>query len=251
MAIDKSTLRKSLILSSTVSLILICWPAWAQHGGGHAGAGGGMHAGGGGTFHGAGYRGGYSGGYGSRGSYAGPRGDSGATRGSVAGHPWSWEGRTSRDTSPGWHQFAAGNTGSMARSGAATSASRSLSSPGSRHSVTAAMHHAPIADGQWHSFAGPGSEVARATRPTSVSHAGLVSTGLAWRGNNWGVWRGGWGWPAWNWGWGCCGWGWGFGFGWGFGWGAWAPFWAWPPYWYSPWVDAASPPPYVLDPYPA
>jgi hypothetical protein len=233
-----------------------------------------MHAGGGfaggGSFHGGGYGGGYhggsSGGYSGRGSYAGPRGGSGATRSSVAGHPWSWEGHSSRDTSPGWHQFASSNTGNMARSGAATSASRSMSSPASRQSRAAAMDHASIADGHWHSFAGPSSEVARATVPASVSRAGLVSTGVAWHGNNFGVWHGGvgwrwgWGWPGWNWGWGwgCCGWGWGwgvgFGWGWGFGWGAWAPFWAWPPYgyspyWYSPWLDAGAPPSYVLDPY--
>ena len=216
-----------------------------------------MHAGGGGGFHGGGYaggfRGGYSGGYAGRGSY-GPRGDYGAGRSSVAGHPWSWEGHSSGDNSPGWHQFASRNTSNVAHSGAATSASRSMSSssPSSRQAGTGAMHHAPIADGQWHSFAGQSSEVAHAT-PASVSRAGLVSAGVAWRGNFGGAWRAGWGWgwPGWNWGWGwgCCGWSWGFGFGWG--WGAWAPIWAWPPYWYGPWLGATPAPPYVLDPYPA
>jgi hypothetical protein len=220
-----------------------------MHSGGGGHGGGGFHGGGyGGGFHGGSY-GGYSG----RGSYAGPHG---ATGSSVAGHPWSWEGRNSRVTSPGWHPFASGNTGNMARSGAATSASRSMSHPGAGQSGTAALHHAPVADGQWHSFAGP---VARATVLTSGSRVAVVSTGVAWHGN-WGGWHGGWGWgwgwPGWNWGWGwgCCGWGWGwgvgfgFGWGWGFGWGAWAPFWAWPPYWYSPWLSAAAPPTYVLDP---
>ena len=103
---NQSTLRKTL-LSGTVSIILISLPALAQHGGGHAGGGGGMHAGGGGgagggSFHGGGYGGGYrggnSGGYSGRGSYAGARGDNGAARSSVASHPWSWEGHSSRDT---------------------------------------------------------------------------------------------------------------------------------------------------------
>ena len=213
-------------------------------------AGGGGLAGGGG-FHGGGYGGGYRGGSSSgssgRGSYAGPRGAYGATGSSVATHPWSWEGHSSRDISPGWHQFASGNPGNTARSGGAASASRSMAHPGSGPYGTAAMHHAPIADGHWHSFTGPSSQVARATVATSASRAAWVSTGFAWRGN-WGGWHGGWGWgwPGWNWGWGwgCCGWGFGF------GWGAWAPFWTWPPYWYSPWLDAAPAPTYVLDPNP-
>ena len=117
---NKSSLLKTL-LSGTVSLILISLPALAQHGGGHAG-GGGMHAGGAGSagagsFHGGGYGGGYrggsSGGYSGRGSYAGPRGAAGS---SVASHPWSWEGHSSHDISPGWHQFASGNTGNISRS---------------------------------------------------------------------------------------------------------------------------------------
>ena len=237
---NQSTSIKTL-LSGTVLLILICLPAFAQHGGAHGGGGGGMHSGGpgGGGFHGGGYGGGYhggsSGGYSGRGSYAGPRG---ATGSSVAGHPWSWEGHSSRDISPGWHQFASGNTGNMARTGAPSSASRSMSHPGSGQSGTAAMHHAPIADGHWHSFAGPGTVVARAAVPSSGSRAVWVGLGGLWVC----VWC-------------CCGWGWvwgvGFGWGWGFGWGAWAPFWAWPPYWYSPWLGAAAPPTYVLDPYPA
>lgn len=128
------------------------------------------------------------------------------------------------------------------------------------------MNRAPVADGQWHSFASPRAEVAHATVASSVTHATFVSNNLAWHGNYWYGWHGswgwhaGWGWPGWNWGWGwgwgCCGWGFGVGFGWGwgwgFGWGPWAPFWAWPAYWYNPWVYAADPqPPYVLDPYPA
>ena len=255
---NQSTLLK-ILLAGTVLVILISWPAFAQHGGAHGGGGGGMHSGGGGSgrggFHGGGYGGGYhggpSGGYSGHGPYAGPRG---ATGSSGAAHPWSWEGHSSRDISPGWHQFASGNTGSMARSAAASSGPRSTSHPGSGQSGPAAMHHAPIADGQWHSFAGRSTQVARATVLTSGSRVAVVSTGVAWRGN-WGVWRGGWGWgwPGWNWGWGwgCCGWGWGWGFGFGFGWGAWAPFWAWPPYWYSPWLGAAAAPTYVLDPHPA
>lgn len=253
---NPSTPLKTL-LSGTILLILISLPAFAQHGGGHGGGGGGMHGGGGG-FHGGGYGGGYrggpSGGYSGGGSYAGAHGHYGATGSSVAGHRWSWEGHSSRDISPGWHQFRSGHTGNMARSGAAGSASWSMSHPGSGQSGTAAIHHAPIADGRWHSFAGRSTEVARATVATSGRHAVLVSTGLAWHGN-WGAWRGGWGWgwPGWGRGWGCCGWGWGWGFGFGFGcgWGAWAPFWTWPPYWYSPWLDAAAPPTYVLDPYSA
>jgi len=258
---NKSTLLKSL-LSGAAALILTSVPAFAQHGGGHAGGGGGVHAGGGGfhggggSFHGGGYSGGYHGGYSGggfsgRGSYAGPRGNSAGPSSSAAAHPWSWEGHSSRDTSPGWHQFSPGSAG---RSGAAASASRSLASPAAGRSVTTAMNRPPMADGQWHSFNSP-----RATVPTAVNRSAFVSTNFAWRGN-WGGWRGGWGWrwgwgwPGWNWGWGwgCCGWGFGWGWGWGFGWGgAWGPFWAWPAYWYNPWIYADAPPaPYVLDPYP-
>jgi hypothetical protein len=114
----------------------------------------------------------------------------------------------------------------------------------------ATPNHSAVADGQWHSFAAPRAEIARASATTTFNRAGLVSSNLGWRGNNWGGWRGGWGWPGWNWGWGwgCCGWGWGFG--WGVGWSAWTPFWAWPPYWYDPWLYADISAPYVLDPYP-
>ncbi|HXJ85796.1 MAG TPA: hypothetical protein VMS18_03200 [Candidatus Binatia bacterium] len=134
------------------------------------------------------------------------------------------------------------------------------------------MNRAPIADGQWHSFAATRTNVARATESTSFTHAGVASSHTAWHGNYyWGGhgWYGGYhyhgGWPAWGWGWGwgwgCCGWGWGVGFGWGWGWWgpgwAWGPFWAWPSYYYNPWVYGSwlyaddSPAPYVLDPYPA
>jgi hypothetical protein len=276
---NRSTLLNHL-LSGITSLLLICAPALAQHGGGHAGGGGGgMHAGGGGFhgtgggFHGGDYSGGVHGGYSGggssgRGSYSGARGDYSAQHSSAAGHPWSWEGHSSRDTSPGWHQFPSSNAANMGRSGAAGSASRSMPSQGGNRSVAMAMNHAPIADGQWHSFAGTHAEVAHASGPVAVNRASVGS--ITWHGNSWGVWRGGWGWrgglgwPGWNWGWGCCGWGWGFGFGFGWGWGwwgpgwaAWSPFWAWPPYYYNPWLDGSwlsaddPPTPYVVDPYPA
>ena len=293
----KSTLLNALLFGTT-SLIMISVPAYAQHGGGHAGGGGGMHAGGGGgmhaggggfhgggSFHGGGYGGGYhggyggyrggyaggyhggysGGGYGGRGSYAGPRGGYGGSHGMYAGprssasvHPWSWEGHSSRNTSPGWHQFSSGNTRNMGRSGAAPSASRAATSQITSRSMMA-TNRAPIADGQWHSFGAPRS--AGSDMATSVNHTAVVSS-TAWHGNHWNGWHGGWGWhghggwgwPGWNWGWGCCGWGfgfgWGWGWGWGYGWGAWGPFWAWPAYWYNPWIYADAPP-YVLDPYPA
>ena len=218
----------------------------------HSG-GGGFH-GAGGSFHGGGYGGGYhggytGGGYSSRGPYAGARGGYAGSHSFATAHPWSWEGHGSRDTSPGWHQFSSGSAG---RSGAATSAPHSAASATAGRSVTGAMSRAPIADGHWHSFAAPGSAVARATAPTSITRTASISNNWGWHGNYWYGWHGGWGWPGWNWGWGCCGWGFGIGFGWGWGWGAWGPFWAWPAYWYNPWIYAAGPqPPYVLDPYPA
>jgi len=143
----------------------------------------------------------------------------------------------------------------MARSGASSMPARSAGMP----------NRAAIADGQWHSFAAPRTQIASATRTTSFNRAGMVSNNLAWHGNYWGGWHGGWhggwgwGWPGWNWGWGfgwgCCGWGVGFGWGWGwgFGWSSWTPFWEWPPYyyWYDPSIYAADvSAPYVLDPYP-
>ena len=273
---NRSTLLQALLSGTTsLALVFFCAPAFAQHGGGHSGGGGGTHAGTGGGFHGGGGSyGGFHGGsnsggyhrgapaYGGRGSSAGPGVGSVGPRGANAGRPWSWEGRASRDTSPGWHQFASGNSrtvgreaagSTMARSGASSMPARSLGMP----------NHAAVADGRWHSFATPRTEIARATETTSFNRAGLVSSNLAWHGNYWGGWhggwQGGWGWPGWNWGWGfgwgCCGWGVGFGWGWGwgFGWASWTPFWAWPPYyyWYDPSTYAADvPAPYVLDPYP-
>jgi hypothetical protein len=252
-----------------------------------------MHAGGGfnggGSFHGGGYGGGYRGGYhggfhagypggayGGRGSYAGPRGSYGGMHGaygsprtSAAARPWSWEGHSSRNTSPGWHQFNSVSTGNTARS-AVSPVRSSASSTVGRSSITA-MSRAPIADGQWHSFAAPRTQAARATGFTSFSHAGVASSTAVWHGNH-GGWHGswygshyhwGWGSPGWGWGWGwgCCGWAWNIGFGWGWGWwgpgwAAWDPIWAWPPYYYNPWLYSWSlyadgPVPYVLDPYPA
>jgi len=274
---NKSTVLKSL-LSGITSLVLICTPAVAQHGGGHAGGGGGTHAGGGG-FHGAssahtggyssGYGGGYHGGfhgghpgaYGGRGSSAGPHGAFGAGRGgygtsrtSAVQRPWSWEGHTSRNISPGWHQFNSAGAGNPAHSPA--SSARSPASATAARPTLTAMNRAPIADGQWHSFAAPRTQVARSTGFTPFSHPGVATSNGVWHGNNWG-WHGGH--YYWGWGWGCCGWGVGIGWGWGWwgpGWAAWGPFWAWPAYYYNPWVYgswlyADGPAPYVLDPYPA
>ena len=282
----RSTLLHSVVALISLSLLWMSTPALAQHGGGHGGGGGGGHAGGGGGgfhggggsyggFHGGGYGGGYSGGYhgGSAGAYAG-RGSSGGMRGaalgersSSAGRPWSWEGHSSHDASPGWHQFASGNSG-MSRGAGGSIAGRAGESSMARAGNAPA--HAAVADGNWHSF-NASNHPARSTavsdaRVASVTRSSVVSNGFGGRGNlGWrGGWRGGfgwgWGWPGWNWGWGCCGWGWGWGFGWGWwgpGWSAWGPFWAWPPYYYTPWLDDsglygdASPAPYVLYPYPA
>jgi hypothetical protein len=268
---NRSTLLKALLSGTTsLALVFLSAPAFAQHGGGHSGGGGGgsRAGGGGGGFHGGGsygghhgggYTGGYRGGapaYGGRGSSSGPGVSSVGPRGANAGHPWSWESRgDTRDPSPGWHQFASGNHSAMGREGAASAAARpgASSMPGRSATVP---NHAAVADGQWHSFAAPRTEIARASTTTTFNRAGLVSSNLAWRGNNWGGWRGGrgWGWPGWNWGWGwgwgCCGWGFGGGWGWGFGWSSWTPFWAWPPYWYDPWLYTDISAPYVLDPYP-
>lgn len=263
----KKSTSLQAILSGTISLGLVCLsvPAFAQHGGGHsggggggshAGAGGGFHGGSFGGYHGGGYSGGYRGGapgFSGRGSSAGPGPGSRAPGGASAGHPWSWEGHNSRDTSPGWHQFASGNARTVGREGVGGAVARSGASSMPARS-SAAPNHAAIADGQWHSFAVPRTEIARASTTTTFNRAGMVSSNLAWRGNSWGGWRGGWGWgwPGWNWGWGCCGWGWGFGWGWGwgFGWSSWTPFWAWPPYLYDPWLYTDISAPYVLDPYP-
>jgi len=255
----KSTLFQAL-LPGIVSFGLVCFsaPAFAQHGGGHAGGGGGSHSGGGGGFHGGGggsyggfHGGSYHGGgpaFGGRGLSPGPSGGSLGPRGANAGRPWSWEGHNSRDTSPGWHQFASGGS-SLGREGAVNAGHPGASSMPARSASVPT--HAAIADGRWHSFATPRAEVARATATTSFNRAGAVSGNPAWHGNYWGGWYGGWGWgwPGWNWGWGfgwgCCGW--------GFGWTSWTPFWAWPPYyyWYDPSIYAADvPAPYVLDPYP-
>ena len=272
----KSTSLQAL-LSGIVSLGLVCLsaPAFAQHGGGHSGGGGGggSHAGAGGGFHGSGgsfggyhggsgYGGSYHGGspgFSGRGSSAGP-GVSSRGPGSASARPWSWEGHSGRDTSPGWHQFASGNSRTVGREGVGNAATRSGASSMPARS-SAAVNHAAIADGQWHSFAAPRTEMARASTTTTFNRAGMVSSNLAWHGNNWGGWHGGWhggwgwGWPGWNWGWGwgCCGWGFGFGWGWGgwgVGWASWGPFWAWPSYWYAPWIYADVSAPYVLDPYP-
>ena len=270
----KSTSLQAL-LSGIVSLGLVCLsaPAFAQHGGGHsgggggggshAGAGGGFHGGGGsyGGYHGGGYSGGYRGGapgFSGRGSSAGPAASSRARGSASVGHPWSWEGRSGRDTSPGWHQFASSNSRTVGREGVGSAATRSGASSMPARS-TAAVNHAAVADGQWHSFAAQRTEMARASTTTTFTRAGTASSNLAWHGNNWGGWRGGWhggwGWPGWNWGWGwgCCGWGFGLGWGWGgwgVGWASWGPFWAWPSYWYDPWIYADVSAPYVLDPYP-
>jgi hypothetical protein len=267
---NRSTLLKALLSGITsLALVFLCAPAFAQHGGGHsggggggsrAGGGGGFHGGAGssGGFHGGGYGGGYHGGapgFSGRGSSTGPGVSSRAPGGASAGHAWSWEGHSSRDTSAGWHQFPSSNSRTVGREGVGSAATRpSASSIAAR---SAAMpNHAAVADGQWHSFAAQRTEIARATETTTFNRAGLVSSNRAWRGNNWGGWRGGWGWgrPGWNWGWGwgwgCCGWGWGLGWGWGFGWSSWTPFWAWPSYWYDPWLYPDVSAPYVLDPYP-
>jgi hypothetical protein len=261
----KSTLFHAL-LPGIVSFGLVCFsaPAFAQHGGGHAGGGGGSHSGGGGGFHGGGsyggfhggsYSGGYHGGgpaFGGRGSFAGPSGRSLGPRGANTGRPWSWEGHNSRDASPGWHQFASGNR-SSGREGAVNAGHPGASSMPARSATV--PNHAAVADGQWHSFAAPRTEIARATVSTPFNRASVASSNLSWHGNwaGWhGGWRGGWGWPGWNWGWGwgCCGWGFGWGWDWGLGWAYWSPFWAWPPYWYNPWLYADVSAPYVLDPYP-
>jgi len=264
---NRSSLLKALLLGTTfLGLVFLSASAFAQHGGGHSGGGGGSHAGGGGGYHGGspssgGYHGGYSGGYhggasgfSGRGSSAGPGVSSRVPGGASAGHPWSWEGHSSRGTSPGWHQFASGNSRTVGREGVGSAATRSSASSMAARSATMPNHSA-VADGQWHSFAAPRTEIARASTTTTFNRAGLVSSNLAWHGNNWGGWRGGWrggwgwGWPGWNWGWGwgCCGWGWG---GWGIGWASWGPFWAWPSYWYNPWIYADVSAAYVLDPYP-
>ena len=239
----------------------------ADGGGSHGGGsvhGGAYGAGSRGGYHG-GFHGGYPGGaYGGRGSFAGPHGSYGAghggygsARNAVSARPWSWEGRTSRNVSPGWHQFNSSSTGNTNRS--AASSARSPAFQTVSRSGSTAMNRAPIADGQWHSFAGPRTPVARSTTWTSFSH-GVSSSTTAWHGNYWG-WHGGWygGHYHYGWGWGCCGWGVGFGWGWGWwgpGWAAWGPFWAWPAYYYNPWLYgswlyADSPAPYVLNPYPA
>ena len=299
---SRSGLRKSLlVVVASLALVLIPYPAFAQHGGGHAGGGGGMHGGGGGFhgssggFHGGsagggfhgGYGGGYhgsysrgggaySGGYAQRGApYGSMRGAYSGARSSSAGRPWSWEGHSSRNTSPGWHQFSSANRAPMGPSSAAGTSARAASPEfASRASMAPVSGHPAIRDGQWHSFAIPHTQTARVTSTPSFNHAGMVPSNHVWHGNNWGWhggWHGGWhtwgwGWPGWNWGWGwgwgCCGWGWGVGFGWGWGWwgpgwGTWSPFWAWPAYYYNPWLDnswldaANDPAPYVLDPYPA
>ena len=296
----RSTHLTSFLSIVSAGLLLLSTSAYAQHGGGHSGGGGGGHAGGGGGFHGGGgpvggyhgggfgggyhgggfgggYHGGFHGGagpgaYSGRGSMGGMRGAHPGQGSAQAGHPWSWEGHSSRNTSPGWHQFDSGNRGGMGSTAGRSAPGHSGESPMARASVPSRG----VADGHWHSF-GSGT---RANSPgavsnihlTTTSRSTVVSTNTAWHGNYWG-WHGGWGWhgwyggwgwgwPDWNWGfgWGCCGWGWGWGFGWGWwgaGWSAWAPFWAWPPYYYYPWLDNsstygdASPAPYVLDPYPA
>ena len=283
----RSTLLTSVVAFFSLNLLWMSVPAVAQHGGGHGGGGGG-HAGGGGGFHGGGgsYGGYHGGGGGYGGGYhggAGPvasagRGPSGGMRGRTpgggasanAGRPWSWEGHSSRNSSPGWHQFASG--GSTPRAGTSIAA-RSGESSMARAAGMAS--HAPVADGNWHSFNAGGRPAETSTRLTSVTRSAVFTNSFGWRGNYWGGWHGGWGWhgwgwPGWNWGfgwgWGCCGWGWGWnwglGFGWGWGWwgpgwSAWGPFWAWPPYYYDPWMDNSwlygdsTPAPYVLDPYPA
>lgn len=258
----KSTLLNALLAGiASVSLVCVTAPAFAQHGGGgHGGGGGGSHGGGGGFhggggsfggyhgggsyggYHGGGYSGGYHGGaYGGRGSYGGMRGDSYSARNSGESRPWSWEGRTSGNTSPGWHSF--GNNGSMAgRSGgnAAVAGNRGAAGRlGSDRSGSEGMaaSHATIADGHWHSFgashAAAGSRLASTARPTataSLNHSALGfgpgpwRAGYGWRGGYWG--GRGWGYPGWGWGWG-----WGLGWwgpGWGWGWW-WDPFWYWPP----------------------
>ena len=275
----RSTLMYLLALIS-LNLLWMSTPALAQHGGSHGGGGGGGRAGGSGGFHGGGgsyggphggaYAGGYGGGYhggegagayAGRGSVGGMRGEASGARASNAGRPWSWEGHSSRDVSPGWHQFASGSSNTARGAGGATAA-RSGQTSVARAGLPS---HAAVADGNWHSF----NTSARTAEPTSRAATVIRSTVFT---NNFGgrsnvgVWRGGWrggwgwGWPGWNWGWGW-GWNWGLGFGWGWGWwgpgwSAWGPFWAWPPYYYDPWFDDSwlygdSPAPYVLDPYPA
>jgi hypothetical protein len=270
---NRSSLLKALLLGTTfLGLVFLSASAFAQHGGGHSGGGGGSHAGGGGAFHsggassggphGGGYGGGYQGGasgFSGRGSSAGPGVSSRSPGGASAGHPWSWEGHSSRDASPGWHQFPSSNSRTVGRERGGSPVTRSSASSMAARSADTPNHSA-VADGQWHSFTAQRTEIARASTTTTFNRAGLVSNNLGWRGNRWGNgfgWRGGWGWPGWNWGWGwgwgCCGWGWGFGWGWGgwgIGWASWGPFWAWPSYWYNPWIYADVSPAYVLDPYP-
>jgi len=244
----KSTLLKTL-LAGIASFILVCAPipALAQHGGhaGGGGGGGGFHGGGGafhgggysgGGFHGAGssyggYRGGMSSGAGRSGSI---RGESSA-RGSGSARAWSWEGRGSRDASPGWHSFARSDNGRSANgrsaNGGGTETAHGAGMDASRGGSPAA-HSAAIADGQWHGFGNARGAVAPASdaRLTAFNRGGVAEFGSGFRGGDW---RGGrFGWGGWGGGWGC--WGCGWGFGWGLG---WSPFWYWPPYYYSysPW----------------
>ena len=288
----RSTWLHSVLTLISLNLLWMSTPVLAQHGGGHGGGGGGGHAagdgggfhGGGGSYggvhgggysggynggsHGGGYSGGYSGGShgGSTGAYS-RRGSSGGAalgeRSSSAGHPWSWEGHSSRDTSPGWHQFPSGSGSGMGRSAGGSMAARSGESTIARAGNQSS--HAAVADGNWHSFNASNhvasSTIVSNTHVVTVTHPTFVSSGFGWHGG----WGGGfgWGWPGWNWGFGWgWGWGFGFGFGWGWGWGgpgwaAWGPFWAWPSYYYSPWLDDSwlsvntAPAPYVLYPYPA
>jgi len=269
------TLVKAL-LAGLASVTFVCFstPAFAQHGGGHAGGGGGgFHGGGGGSagggshgggysgggYHGGSYGGGYHGGsggggyhagagsYGGRGSYGGMRGGASSMRGSY--HPWASEGHSVRDSSPGWHSFERSpNGGAMsARSGAAGTG-RTGTETGASHNPSAS--HVAMADGQWHGFGAghPGSTLAS-------NRAGAIGIhNQAWLGTGWrGGFRGGFGYPAFGcWG---CGWGWGgwgLGFGWGWGWGWWNPFWAWSPYWWytpTPWLDGYYTAPSYIDPY--
>jgi hypothetical protein len=132
----------SIIFKSAFVILFACSvvPAFAQHGGGgHGGGGGGFHGGGGGGggFHGGG--GSHSGGGGGvhGGSFSPPAAGYGAPRASAPSAPRSAGGFTARpgysNSRPGGN-FAGGNQ-------------RFGNSPSAPPTV---------ADGQWHSFGGPG-----------------------------------------------------------------------------------------------
>ena len=152
--------------SILAGIALTCAPAFAQHGGGHGGAGGGFHAGG--SFRGAGF-GGYRGGFGGRGLYTPMMGGGGYGRsGGFGQNPGRSYPRRAYGRGYG---YATGRYGSS-RMGARP---RGFTSPNARF-ARGARSNSAMADGRWRGFGTSAGRAGAQARGFSSSNSMLRSS---------------------------------------------------------------------------